>query len=79
MTYDDAMRLYGSDKPDVRFGMELNDLNAVAKGKGFPIFDDAELVVGICAKGQSEMTRKQIDALTDWVKRPQIVVRAWYM
>lgn len=72
MTYDEAMRRYGSDKPDVRFDMELVDLNAVAQGKGFPIFDAAELVVGICVKGQSEYTRKQLDALTDWVKRPQI-------
>ncbi len=72
ITYDEAMRRYGSDKPDVRFEMELVDLNAVAQGKGFPIFDAAELVVGICVKGQSEYTRKQLDALTDWVKRPQI-------
>ncbi|MBC6993267.1 aspartate--tRNA ligase [Neolewinella lacunae] len=72
MFYDDAMRRYGSDKPDLRFGMELVDLNAVAQGKGFPVFDAAELVVGICVPGQSELTRKQLDGLTDWVKRPQI-------
>lgn len=72
MTYDTAMKLYGSDKPDVRFGMELTDLNEVAQGKGFSIFDSAELVVGICAKGQASYTRKQLDALTNWVKRPQI-------
>lgn len=72
MTYDEAMRRYGIDKPDVRFGMELTDLNEVAQNKGFAIFDSAELVVGICAKGQAEYTRKQLDALTDWVKRPQI-------
>ncbi|MEM1214723.1 MAG: amino acid--tRNA ligase-related protein, partial [Bacteroidota bacterium] len=72
MTYDEAMQRYGSDKPDVRFGMELTDLNAVAQGKGFSIFDSAELVVGICAKGQASLTRKNIDSLTNWVKRPQI-------
>ncbi len=72
MFYDDAMRRYGSDKPDLRFGMELVDLNAVAQGKGFPVFDAAELVVGICVPGHSELTRKQLDGLTDWVKRPQI-------
>ena len=72
MNYDEAMRRYGSDKPDVRFGMELTDLNAVAQNKGFSIFDSAELVVGICAKGQASYSRKQLDALTNWVKRPQI-------
>lgn len=72
MTYDEAMKRYGSDKPDVRFDMELTDLNAVAQGKGFSIFDNAELVVGICAKGQASYSRKQLDALTNWVKRPQI-------
>ena len=72
MTFADAMRLYGNDKPDLRFDMKFVELNAVAKGKGFGIFDDAELVVGICAKGAAEYTRKQLDALTDWVKRPQI-------
>jgi aspartyl-tRNA synthetase len=72
MTYDEAMRRYGSDKPDVRFGMELIDLNDLAQGKGFSIFDSAELVGGICAPGQASLTRKQIDSLIDWVKRPQI-------
>lgn len=72
MTYDEAIEKYGSDKPDKRFEMTLVSLNAEAKGKGFPVFDQAELVVGICAKGQSEWTRKQIDELTEWVKRPQI-------
>ncbi|RMF04137.1 MAG: aspartate--tRNA ligase, partial [Bacteroidetes bacterium] len=72
MTYDEAMRRYGSDKPDVRFGMELVELNALAQNRGFKIFDQAELVVGICAKGQASFTRKQLDQLTDWVKRPQI-------
>ncbi len=72
MTYEEAMQRYGSDKPDIRFGMEFVDLNAVAKGKGFAIFDAAETVLAINAEGCSEYTRKQLDALTDWVKRPQI-------
>ncbi|HMQ90067.1 MAG TPA: aspartate--tRNA ligase [Flavilitoribacter sp.] len=72
MNYDEAMRRFGSDKPDLRFGMEFAELNDVARGKGFQVFDGAELVVGICAEGQAEMTRKQIDELTEWVKRPQI-------
>ncbi|MDF3077754.1 MAG: aspS [Sphingobacteriaceae bacterium] len=72
MTYADAMRLYGSDKPDTRFGMQFVELNDVVKGKGFPIFDNAELVVGINAKGAAEYTRKQLDELTDFIKRPQI-------
>ncbi|MBN7814133.1 aspartate--tRNA ligase [Algoriphagus pacificus] len=72
MTFADAMKYYGNDKPDLRFDMKFVELNDLAKGKGFGIFDDAELVVGICAKGAAEYTRKQLDALTDWVKRPQI-------
>jgi aspartyl-tRNA synthetase len=72
MTYAEAMRLYGSDKPDIRFGMTFVELNDLTQNKGFQVFDDAELVVGICAKGCSEYTRKQIDELTDYVKRPQI-------
>lgn len=72
MTYADAMRLYGSDKPDIRFGMEFVELNKYTQGKGFNVFDNAELVVGICAPGAAEYTRKQLDALTDFVKRPQI-------
>ncbi|RWY52456.1 aspartate--tRNA ligase [Mucilaginibacter gilvus] len=72
MQYADAMRLYGSDKPDTRFGMEFVELNDVVKGKGFSIFDNAELVVGIKAKGCAGYTRKQIDELTEWMKRPQI-------
>jgi aspartyl-tRNA synthetase len=74
MQYADAMRLYGSDKPDVRFGMEFVELNDIVKGKGFGIFDNAELVVGINAKGLASYTRKQIDELTEWLKRPQIGV-----
>ncbi len=72
MTYADAMKLYGSDKPDIRFDMKFVELNDVVKGKDFKVFDDAELVVGICAKGCAEYTRKQLDELTDFVKRPQI-------
>lgn len=73
MTYDDAMRLYGSDKPDTRFGMEFVELNDVAKGKGFPVFDGAEMVVGICAEGQAtNFSNKDIKKLTEWMQRPQI-------
>lgn len=72
MSYDDAMRLYGSDKPDLRFGMPFADLTDLAKDKGFVVFDSAELIVGINATGQAEYTRKQVDELTEWVKRPQI-------
>ncbi len=72
MTWHDAMRLYGSDKPDIRFGMQFVELNDVVKGHGFGLFDNAELVVGINAEGCAEYTRKQLDALTDFVKRPQI-------
>lgn len=72
MPYDEAMRLYGSDKPDIRFDMAIVDLNNVAQGKGFGVFDDAALVAGICAQGCADYSRKQLDQLTDWVKRPQI-------
>ncbi|MFW0714787.1 aspartate--tRNA ligase [Pedobacter sp. N23S346] len=72
MQYADAMRLYGSDKPDTRFDMKFVELNDLAKGKGFPVFDNAELVVGINAKGAASYTRKQLDELTDFIKRPQI-------
>ncbi len=72
MTYDEAMKLYGSDKPDTRFEMKFTELNDIAKGRGFSIFDDAGLVVGICAKGCSSYTRKQLDELTEFVKKPQI-------
>jgi aspartyl-tRNA synthetase len=70
--YDSVMRDYGSDKPDIRFGMKLIELNETIKGKGFKVFDDAELVVGINAIGCAEYSRKQIDELTEWVKRPQV-------
>ncbi len=72
MTYADAMKYYGSDKPDTRFEMKFVELNDVAKGKGFKVFDDAELVVGICAKGCASYSRKQLDELTEFVKKPQI-------
>jgi len=72
MTYDDAMRMYGSDKPDVRFEMKFVELNERMKGKGFGIFDQAEFVAGIVAPGCANYTRKQLDELTEWVKRPQI-------
>ncbi|MFD1000413.1 aspartate--tRNA ligase [Ohtaekwangia kribbensis] len=72
MFYDDAMKLYGSDKPDTRFDMKFVELTELTKGKNFPVFESAELVVGINAKGCSEYTRKQIDELTEFVKRPQV-------
>lgn len=72
MTWQDAMKYYGSDKPDLRFGMTFVELNDVAKGKGFSIFDSSELVVGICAEGCAKYTRKQLDELTEFVKRPQV-------
>jgi aspartyl-tRNA synthetase len=72
MSYEEAMRRFGSDKPDIRFGMEFVELNDVAQNKGFKVFDDAELVVGINAEGCASYTRKQLDKLTDFVKRPQV-------
>jgi aspartyl-tRNA synthetase len=72
MLYSEAMERYGCDKPDVRFGMEFCYMNDVTKNKGFNVFDSAETVIGIVAEGCSEYTRKQLDELTDWVKRPQI-------
>ncbi|MBU3680490.1 MAG: aspartate--tRNA ligase [Flavobacterium sp.] len=72
MTYDHAMKTYGNDKPDIRFGMEFGELNAVAQHKDFQVFNAAELVVGIAVPGAGELTRKEIDGLIDWIKRPQI-------
>lgn len=72
MEYTDAMRFYGSDKPDIRFDMRFVELNDVAQNKGFKVFDDSELVVGINAKGCGVYSRKDLDALTDFVKKPQI-------
>lgn len=75
MTYADAMEKYGSDKPDIRFGMEFNDLTQKAQGNGFVVFDSVEAVLGIKVEGCASYSRKQLDALTDWVKRPQIGAR----
>jgi len=72
MTYDEAMKTYGNDKPDIRFEMKFVELNDLVKGKGFKVFDDAELVVGINVKGAADYTRKQLDELTEFVRRPQI-------
>ena len=72
ITWHDAMKYYGSDKPDMRFDMKFVELTDLVKGKGFAVMDDAELTVGICAKGCAGYTRKQTDELTDFVKRPQI-------
>jgi aspartyl-tRNA synthetase len=72
MTYEEALRDYGSDKPDVRFGMKIKELTDIVQGKNFAVFDSVAYVGGICAEGCAEYTRKQIDELTEWVKRPQI-------
>ena len=72
MTYAEAMEKYGSDKPDIRFGMEFIDLTNLTQGKEFVVFDSAEIILGINASGCSEYTRKQLDELTEWLKRPQI-------
>ena len=72
MTWHDAMKYYGSDKPDIRFGMKFVELMDIMKGFGFSVFDDAEYIGGICAEGAASYTRKQLDALTDFVKKPQI-------
>ncbi|RRQ49841.1 aspartate--tRNA ligase [Maribacter algicola] len=72
MTYDEAMEKYGNDKPDIRFGMEFGELNQVAQHKDFNVFNNAELVVGIAVPGGNAYTRKEIDQLIDWVKRPQV-------
>ena len=75
MTYAEAMENYGSDKPDIRFGMEFNDLTEKAQGNGFVVFDSVEAVLAINAEGCAGYSRKQLDALTNWVKRPQIGAR----
>ncbi|AZJ32874.1 aspartate--tRNA ligase [Tenacibaculum mesophilum] len=72
ITFDEAMRKYGNDKPDIRFEMEFGELNEVAQHKDFKVFNDAELVVGIAVPGGASYTRKEIDKLIDWVKRPQV-------
>lgn len=72
MCYAEAMKYYGNDKPDIRFGLKIFDFNTLVKNKEFKIFNDAELVAGICATGCADYTRKQIDELTEWIKRPQL-------
>ena len=72
MTYEEAMSKYGCDKPDIRFGMELGDLNDISKHKNFNVFNSSELVIGIAVPNGNTFTRKQIDSYTDWVRRPQI-------
>jgi aspartyl-tRNA synthetase len=72
LSYKDAMEFYGSDKPDIRFGMKFNDMTETVKGHNFPVFDNAEYIGGICAANCSEYTRKQLDELTEFVKRPQV-------
>nr|WP_314839765.1 aspartate--tRNA ligase [uncultured Flavobacterium sp.] len=72
ITYEYAMKTYGNDKPDIRFGMQFGELNQYAQHKEFPVFNAAELVVGIAVPGAGNYTRKEIDALIDWVKRPQV-------
>ncbi|PHN94760.1 aspartate--tRNA ligase [Maribacter sp. 6B07] len=72
MTYDEAMSKYGNDKPDIRFGMEFGELNTVTQHKEFGVFNSAELVVGIAVPGAASYTRKELDALVNWVKRPQV-------
>ena len=72
ISYEEAMKTYGNDKPDIRFGMTFCELNDLAQGKGFGVFDSQELVVGIAVPGAATFSRKEIDALIDWVKRPQI-------
>ena len=72
MTYDDALKTYGNDKPDIRFGMQFGELNAVAQHKDFGVFNAAELVVGIAVPGGNSFTRKEIDGIINWLKRPQI-------
>lgn len=72
ISYADAMKYYGSDKPDIRFDMKFVELNELVRNKGFKVFDEAELVVGICAKGCASYSRKQLDGLTEFVKRPQV-------
>lgn len=77
MTYAEAMKKYGNDKPDIRFGMEFHELNDLAKGKGFEVFDKEELVVGISAPTLNSYTRKDIDRLLEWIQRPQIGARGF--
>ena len=75
ISYSDAIEKYGSDKPDLRFEMELFYLEILAKGKGFKVFDESESIVAISVPGAAEYSRKKLDELTNWVKRPQIGAR----
>lgn len=77
MTYEEAMRKYGNDKPDIRFGMEFHELDDLARNKGFEVFDKEELVVGISAPGLNSYSRKDIDRLLEWIQRPQIGARGF--
>ena len=70
--YEDAIKYYGSDKPDIRFDMKINEITGIAQGKGFKVFDSVEYIGGICAKGCASYSRKQLDQLTDFVKKPQV-------
>ncbi|MCB0376002.1 MAG: aspartate--tRNA ligase, partial [Sinomicrobium sp.] len=72
MTYDEAMRRFGNDKPDIRFGMEIGELNALVRHRDFDVFNAAQLIAGIAVPGAASYTRKELDALTEWVKRPQV-------
>lgn len=78
MPWADAMKYYGSDKPDLRFGMKFVELMDIMKGHGFPVFDNAAYIGGICAEGAAHYTRKQLDALTEFVKDRKSVPKVWY-
>ena len=78
MTWQDAMKQYGSDKPDLRFGMKFVELMDIMKGHGFSVFDDAAYIGGICAEGAASYTRKQLDQLTEFVKKPQIGAKGMF-
>ena len=78
MPWSEAMRLYGSDKPDIRFGMQFVELMDILKGHSFSVFDNATYIGGICAEGAASYTRKQLDALTEFVKKPQSC-KVWSM
>ncbi len=79
MPWADAMKYYGSDKPDFRFGMKFVELMDIMKGHGFSVFDNAAYIGGICAEGAANYTRKQLDALTEFVKNRKLVPKVWYM
>ncbi len=79
MSYADAMEFYGSDKPDIRFDMRFVDLSAIAKNRDFGVFNDAEYIGAICADNCATYTRKELDGLTEFVKRPQLAPKVWFM